>query len=110
MREWIDIGATPPMEDCAQVGSDGYMERARRECRAYLAQLRRSLGEEPDGAGLAVKSHAHDFGTYLTVVCYYDSGKQAALEYAFRCESKGPEEWDEAARRELGTSLETERK
>jgi hypothetical protein len=110
MRDWLSIGATPPSEDCAQVGSDGYMERARHECRAYIDLLRRSLGEEPDGAVLRIRSDQHDFGTYLTVVCYFEDGNEAAIDYALRCESKGPEEWDDAARKELGISENAERK
>jgi hypothetical protein len=101
MREWIDIGSSPSEEDCAQVGTDGYYPRARRECRAYIALIRRTLGDEPPGASLSVKSNEHDFGTYLSVVCYYEPGNEAALDYAFKCESEGPQDWDEAAKAEL---------
>jgi hypothetical protein len=72
MRDFIDVGSSPPGETCAQVGSDGYHDLARKECRAYIAQLRRVFGSEPEGAGLTVKSNPHDFGTYLSVICYYD--------------------------------------
>jgi hypothetical protein len=106
MRDtYIDLGnTTPPEEDCAQVGSRqyDYYDRARREARAYIAMLRRIFGEEPDGARLSTKSHPHDFGTYLTVVCYFDPDDRAAAEYASRCEDEGPTEWDELARQELG--------
>ncbi len=105
MREWIDIGSSPPEEDCAQLGRDDYYPRARRECRAYIALLRRTLGEEPPGASLAIKSNEHDFGTYLSVVVYYEPGNDAALDYAFKCESEGPLTWDEQAREELARSL-----
>jgi len=102
MSDWLDIGSSPPEESCAQVGADGYYERARRECRAYVEQLRRAMGPEPAGARLGVRSNPHDFGTYLSVVCYYDPAMEAAVEYAFRCESDGPQNWDAAARKELG--------
>lgn len=102
MRDSIDIGAAPPMEDCAQVGQPGYWERARRECRAYIGLLRRSLGEEPPGARLSVKSCPHDFGAYLTVTCSFDASDEPATEFAFRCEGSGPEAWDDIARQELG--------
>ena len=101
MNDHMYVGATPPMEDCAQVGTADYFERARRECRAYIGLLRRSLGPEPTGAKLAIKSNPHDFGTYLSVVCYYDVSNEDARNYAFRCESEGPDEWDAIARREL---------
>jgi hypothetical protein len=105
MRDFIDLGATtPPMEDCAQVGSRSYdyYDRARQEARAFILQLRRQFGEEPDGARLSVKSHPHDFGTYLTVVCHYDDADPVSSAYAVRCEAEGPQEWDEPARQELG--------
>jgi hypothetical protein len=101
MHDCIDMGSAPTYEDCAQVGSDGYHDRARRECRAYIGQLRRMFGDEPDGARLSVKSNPHDFGTYLSVVCYYDPAIRTSVDYAFRCEGKIPEEWDAQARREL---------
>jgi hypothetical protein len=101
MRHWIDIGSSPPGEPCAQVGTDDYFVRARRECKAYIALLRRALGPEPPGAALAVHANPHDFGTYLSVVCFYEPDQDIAIDYAFRCESEGPEFWDEEARSEL---------
>jgi hypothetical protein len=101
MQECLDVGCAPSEEDCAQVGREDYSERARRECRVYISQLRRMFGEEPDGARLSIKSNPHDFGTYWSVVCYFDAGNQAAADYAYRCEGESPQQWDEAARREL---------
>jgi len=101
MHEWLYIGAAPPEESCAQVGSDGYMARARRECQAYINLLRRVVGPEPEGAQLRIRSDQHDLGTYLSVACYYDPAIEATIDYAFRCEGHGPQEWDEEARREL---------
>src|SRR2546430_1549101 len=104
MRDFVDLGATtPPMEDCAQVGSKSYdyYDRARREARAYMNQLRRLLGPEPDGARLGIKSHEHDFGSYLTVVCHYDDEDPISSAYAQRCDEESPQEWDDDARVEL---------
>jgi hypothetical protein len=101
MIGYIDVGSAPYIEDCAQLGAADYYDRARRECRAYIGQLRRLLGPEPPGARLKTKANAHDFGTYLSVVCQYETDNQAAMQYAFRCESDGPEEWDAVARHEL---------
>lgn len=50
MSQFIDVGSAPWNEECAQLGSDDYHDRAKRECRAYLNQLRRMFGEEPSGA------------------------------------------------------------
>ena len=101
MNDWLDIGSSPPGETCAQVGSEDYSARAHRECHAYIQQLRRALGPEPTGARLGIRSNPHDFGTYYSVVCYHDAANEAAIAYAMRCESQGPEEWDAEARREL---------
>ena len=101
VKEWIDVGSAPTDEECAQVGSVAYHPRARRECQAYVRQLRRIFGSEPDGARLAIHSNPHDFGTYLSVVCHYDPAKQASIDYAFRCENQSPEHWDDEALREL---------
>ena len=102
MRDYITIGSTPLEEDCAQVGSDNYMSRARRECSVFADQLRRAFGCEPDGAEIRVKSFPHDFGTYLEVVCYYDGENKAAVEYAYRLESETPDVWDAQSRKALG--------
>lgn len=101
MRDCIDIGAAPPMESCAQVGREGYHAQARRECRAFIGLLRRALGDEPTGARLSIKSNAHDFGEYLSIVCLFDFGDGEAIDYAYRCESDGPLYWDEQAKQEL---------
>jgi hypothetical protein len=102
MRDYIDIGCAPHCEDCAQLGSDDYQRRAASECAAYIRQLRRMFGPEPPGARLAIKSNDHDFGEYLSVVCWFDQDVPAAVDYAFHCEGQGPQLWDEQAQRELG--------
>jgi hypothetical protein len=99
--EYVSIGPSPTNEQCAQLGEDDYHERSVKECRAYIRQLRRVLGEEPEGSSLSVKSHLHDFGSYREVVCYHDD-REAAVDYAYRAEEKAPAEWDEIARQELG--------
>jgi hypothetical protein len=104
MKDFVDLGGTtPPMEECAQVGSReyDYYDRARKECRAYINQLRRVVGAEPEGARFSIKSHPHDFGNYLTVVVYFDSDNEAARQYAIRCDEGTPKEWDDAAKQEL---------
>ena len=68
----------------------------------------RSPKIQPIGAHLGIKSHPHDFGTYLTVVCFFHPDNATTADYAARCEADGPQEWDDAARREL--NLNTERR
>jgi hypothetical protein len=104
--DYIYVGSSPADETCAQVGTWDYSERARAECRALIGQLRRVLGPEPEGARLAIKSAAHDFGTYYEVVCYYDDDMAAAVRYAFRCESECPARWDAEARKLVAAWLE----
>lgn len=101
MRDFVTIGSTPCGETCAQVGTPDYVERARAECRAFIAQLRRHLGEEPHSALLSVKSSPHELGTMIEVVCYFDSNDEQAMDYAYACESQGPEGWDAKARGEM---------
>ncbi len=62
MRDYIDLGSSPANEDCAQVGSENYSQKAREECVRFIELIRKVVGEEPEGAYLAVKSNPHDFG------------------------------------------------
>lgn len=101
MFDEISVGCTPASEDCAQVGSDGYYERAMKECRAYINQLRRVYGEEPDGAKLKIKAFPHDYGSYHEVVCRFNENNEDAAEYAYKLE-EGCDVWDDEAKKELG--------
>jgi len=101
MRDYITIGSTPADELCAQVGSDDYETRSRKECRAFLAQLRRQLGGEVGSAYLGVKTFPHDFGSYREVVCYFDDEDEEGRDYAFRLEAETPAKWDKEAKEEL---------
>ncbi len=93
-RDHIDIGPAPAAEDCVPVGSPDYEGLARPECIRFIDLIRRTLGPEPSLASLQVKSNPHDFGAYLSVVCYYYDNDQEATDYAFRCESEAPTAWD----------------
>lgn len=101
MKDHIDIGSSPSEEDCAQVGQKDYADQARLECHTFIEQLRRMFGKEPEGANLAIKSNPHDFGTYLSVVCYFDDASEEATKYAFKLESETPAEWDERSKKYL---------
>jgi hypothetical protein len=103
MIELLNIGPVPWGEDCAQVGSEDYDPRSRRECVAFINQIRRVAGAEPPGAVLIIKSFPHDFGSYREVCCRYADENETAAEYAFAVEGhRQLENWDEPARRELG--------
>lgn len=102
MMECLELSCTPVAEDCAQVGSDGYSEKARRECKALIGQLRRMFGEEPGSARLTVKGNAHDFGTYYEVAVKFNENDEEACDYAYKLERGLPEYWDAKAKEELG--------
>lgn len=102
MMDYLNIGPVPWGEDCAQVGSEDYDQRSRRECVVFLNQIRVAVAEPP-GAALVIKSFPHDFGSYREVCCRYSDDNEAAQDYAFNCEGhKGLESWDDQARQELG--------
>ena len=105
MKDFIYIGSAPCDEECTQVGTPGYSERAKKECRALIAQIRRVLGNEPEeaaGTGLRIKGENHEYGTYYEVVCSYDDDFPESTKYAYRCEAECPQKWDEEAKLELG--------
>lgn len=93
-RDYIDIGSSPCEEDCAQVGSPDYERRARTECARFIELIRKTLGPEPEGAHLAVRSNPHDFGVYYEVVCFFQDDDEEAKKYAFRCQDDAPTRWD----------------
>jgi hypothetical protein len=102
MPDELFLGSTPAEEDCAQVGSDDYARRARKECAAYIAQLKRQHGEPPNGARLKIKANPHDFGTYYEVVVVFDDQFPEAVTYAFDLERIDCPTWDDKAKEELG--------
>lgn len=83
--ENLNIGSTPNEEECAQVGSADYQERARKECRAYMAQIQKHY-PEPENGYLNVKGFPHDFGSYYEVVAYYDQSDAEAVKWAYDIE------------------------
>ena len=101
MMDTLELTSAPVCENCAQLGSNDYYQRAQKECRAFINQLRRQFGKEPVGARLYVKANPHDFGTYYEVACKFDSDYYEAVDYAFDLEAHLPEELDEEAKQEL---------
>jgi hypothetical protein len=108
MRDYVSIGSSPCDEECAQVGTDNYVEQSKKECRAFANQLQRAFGDPPDGASIGVKSFDHDFGTYREVVCYFDDVYPDSIAYAFKLENEAPTNWDDKAREELGLATVTQ--
>jgi hypothetical protein len=109
MPEIIEIGPVPCNEACAQVCDENYRARGRAECRAFINQITRALGEPPEGVTFYVKGNPHDYGTYYEAAVKVDGllagqARDVALCYAYRCESDSPERWDDAAREELAAA------
>ncbi len=100
MKDYIYLGATPSEEDCAQVGTEGYAERARFECKVFINQIWRWLGKKglnkdnvPESFGIFMKSQSHDFGTYYEVVIKFDDNDEAACDLAFDVEDNFEEDY-----------------
>jgi hypothetical protein len=90
MENYLVLAPAPSEEDCACVGEEDYMLRARAECQRFIALLRKRFGPESEGARLAVKSFPHDFGDYLEVICYFDETLPESVAYALHCEDNLP--------------------
>jgi hypothetical protein len=99
MKDYLTIGSAPCEEDCVCVSTDmPYLTEMREESRRFIDLIRRVLGPEPGSARLAIKTFDHDYGPYVEVVCYFDDQDEAAVEYAFKCESEAPSKWDSQSR------------
>lgn len=88
MRDFLMIGSTPFEEDCAQVGSPDYTERARLECSVFKDQILRHypFPENENVCDVRIKANSHDFGTYYEVAVYYDPDHEPDVEWAFSVE------------------------
>lgn len=96
MKDELSIGGTTPGgEECAQVGTPGYYEKAQAEGKRFIAQIRKEFGPEPEGAKLKIKGNPHDFGTYYDVVVQFEVGNTEAEKYAYDVENNAPYEWEE---------------
>lgn len=102
VMEYIEIGATPYDEDCAQVGSENYRKDAMKEMDAYINQLNRAFTEaESWGIRFKQKWFNHDFGSYGEVCIYWNNENEDADIHAYEIERNLPSNWDEEAKKEL---------
>lgn len=105
--DYLDIDTTPYSEDCAQVGRPDYMPRARAEAKAFIAQIYREIPTPDDDkstAYLTVKSHPHDFGSYLQVRIRFDPENERDVEWAYAVEGHSIEHWDDQAKADLAAA------
>lgn len=101
----ISLGTAPFEEPCAQLGSPDYEARAKRECAAFIAQLRRHWAAAQAGrelqAELAIDVVQHDFGSYYDVVVRAPETDAVAMRQALWLDSNIPDYWDPTARKDL---------
>jgi hypothetical protein len=97
MKQRINLGSTPADEPCAQVGAEGYAEKARAECKRYIQVLRHAYiathGALPEGLNIRIASAPHDYGSYYEVVAEFDENDAQAYEAALWLDSHAPAEW-----------------
>ena len=96
MIDYLEIGPTPAEEDCEQLGPNYDPEKARAECKRFIAAIRATVGPEPEGARLVIRPNSHDFGTYYEVAVRFDSDSEQAEDYAYRVETGAPSRWIES--------------
>ena len=103
----MEIGSSPYEEDCAQVGSNGYVQRANKELFSYMNQLKRLFpAAESIGIRFRIKWFSHDFGSYGEVCIYWNNENEDADIHAYEIERNLPGKWDEEAKKELAGSNE----
>jgi hypothetical protein len=103
MLDYLNLGSTPSDEDCAQVGSPDYQNRANKELDAYKAQLERMFPGWETHKNLKFKKmwFPHDFGSYGEIVITFDPDNELEAATAIEIEWNTPTNWDEEAIKEL---------
>lgn len=101
MKDFLNIGSSPYAENCVQLGSPDYQEKAIKECSIFAKQLLRQFPNIPVGCKVGIKSFQHDFGTYFETVIYFDNENEEQCNYAYQVEAGFPEFWDEQSKTEL---------
>ena len=107
MKSYLTVGSAPAGENCAQVGTEGYVQAAIREGRAYIGQLRRHYKAQVGHdfpCRLIVQSHPHDFGFYYEVNVVYQDEEPHEVMAVLWLTNNSPELWDQTAKDELGIS------
>ncbi|QLE46539.1 hypothetical protein FD723_40720 (plasmid) [Nostoc sp. C052] len=100
----LEISATPPEEECLQVGIDDYPKKGRQQCNVFKQQLERQFPipqHLEEILYFAVISCPHDFGSYYNVCVKFDGNNEEAVNYAYNVEANTPAYWDEDAKTEL---------
>jgi hypothetical protein len=102
--DFIELGPTPVMENCAQVGDENYQQKSAKEMTAYVNQLYRHFPDikKQDRIYFMYKYNWHEFGYYGEVRVFFPMHDKIAEKTAYEIERNIPEYWDEEAKVELG--------
>ena len=100
--EYLELGPCPYDEEPAQVGTEDYASRARKECSVLRRQLERQFPNCQELISLRIKSNSHDFGVYYEVAVGYDPNDEQAFRLALEMEENFPQNWDDLSLLELG--------
>jgi hypothetical protein len=100
-KDYLNIGAVPVEESCAQIGKPAFEVLSRLECQAFQEQLQRCF---PNGEFFTRKFY-HDFGVYIEVCATIDVPLEDDCDFetirtiaAFDAEGNTPDKWDNEAR------------
>ena len=56
------------------------------DCHAIIREIQQRVGPAPNGAMLMIKQQFDSAKNPFTVVCYFDTEKEEAVDYAARCQ------------------------
>jgi hypothetical protein len=98
MRDYLDLDTTPADEDSAQLGAEGYRDKAHAEYLRMVELLTRKFGHLPMGASYQFKGCPHDFGTYYQLRLHYDEDFKESVEFAYAVEDNWPKTWEDDAK------------
>ena len=110
MRDYLPLGPTPWDEECVQVVSGGdYFDAMKSECNRYKELLQIRFHDRPEGVTFAVKTFAHDFGSYCEAAICFDNADESQVSYAIYCERNTPRHWGDTVAQSYSDWLEHER-
>ena len=95
MKDSLSFDTCPVYEICESLGPDYEPMKARAEAKRTIELLRKKFGEEPHRAHLGIKSNPHEFGSYLSIECYFDDEDDNSQQYCFSVESNWPNTWND---------------
>jgi hypothetical protein len=98
MKDFYDFETTPVDEDCTQVSkTENYMPAMKQEAYRMLEICKKLW----PSLYWKVQSNPHDFGSYLSIRCYYDDEDEAQSKAFYDAEANWPATWAEAEQRSL---------